>query len=199
MRRHRRAGRTLLGASRISARKCSRAWATARMMRRTDADNKIDQALAGGDPARAALMRGITPKSPFQIGAAAAASARGLCARWSGCRHCTKTAFRVWPFEDAAPGYPLLVEMYTRLLTGPVAKSNELARHAYLKTRKTSDAVLYGRLPRAVVGERARKRRWLRRAGVLPGNGALAGGVRRATRDRRTRRCGSKVLPGGRA
>ena len=38
------------------------------MMRRTDMDNKIDQALAGGDPARAALMRGITPKSPFQIG-----------------------------------------------------------------------------------------------------------------------------------
>ena len=38
------------------------------MMRRTDAENKIEQALEGGDPVRAALMKGIQPKSPFQIG-----------------------------------------------------------------------------------------------------------------------------------
>ena len=35
---------------------------------------------------------------------------------------------------------PLLVEMYTRLMTGAVAKSNEAARAAYLKARRRSDA-----------------------------------------------------------
>ena len=36
---------------------------------------------------------------------------------------------------------PLLVEMYTRLMTGAVAKSNEGARAAYLKARRKNDAV----------------------------------------------------------
>ena len=46
---------------------------------------------------------------------------------------------------------PLLVEMYTRLLTGPVAKSNAGARAEYLKLRKKTDAALYAGLPRGMV------------------------------------------------
>ena len=43
-----------------------------RMMRRTDMENKIEQRLDGGDPERAAKMKGIQAKSPFQIGGAGA-------------------------------------------------------------------------------------------------------------------------------
>src|SRR5665213_2335336 len=39
-----------------------------RSMRLTDLDNKITPRQEGGDPVRAAKMKGITPKSPFQIG-----------------------------------------------------------------------------------------------------------------------------------
>jgi hypothetical protein len=120
-----------------------------RMMRRTDMENKIEQALAGGDAARAALMKGITPKSPFQIGGSGSVGTGSLRAMpwllqlWQG-------GFRVWPFQSAAPGTPLLVEMYTRLLTGSVAKSNAAARQAYLAARQREDA-LYAGLPRPVV------------------------------------------------
>jgi hypothetical protein len=123
-------------------------------MRRTDMDNKIEQALASGDPKRAALMRGITPKSPFQVGGSGSVgtgSLRGmpnLLRLW-------QAGFRVWPFQDAALDAelpkPLLVELYCRLLTGPVAKSNEGARRAYLKARRQDDPAFYAGLPREVV------------------------------------------------
>jgi len=121
------------------------------MFRLTEWDNKVAQGLEGGDADRAAKMKGITPKSPFQIGGAGSVGT-------------------VWPFEDAELGgavaegkatalnakvakgakvregervvaKPLLVEMYTRLMTGAVAKSNEGARAAYLKARRKNDAV----------------------------------------------------------
>jgi hypothetical protein len=125
-----------------------------RMMRRTDMENKIEQALEGGDTERAAKMKGITPKSPFQVGGSGSVGTGSLRAMpwllklWEG-------GFRVWPFEDAALASdapsPLLVEMYTRLLTGPVRKSNPAARKAYLEDRKQTDAALYAGLPRAVL------------------------------------------------
>ncbi len=133
----------------------------ASMMRATDWENKV--AFGGGDEARAALMRGITPKSPFQIGGSGSVGTGSLRAmEWLLALH--EAGFRVWPFEDAAlsPGpthhgetvmpraQPLLVEMYTRLLTGPVAKSNEAARTAYLKRRGFEEPGLYGALPRSV-------------------------------------------------
>ena len=125
-----------------------------RMMRRTDMENKIEQALAGGDAERAALMRGITPKSPFQVGGSGSVGTGSLRAMpWL--LHLRAAGFRVWPFESAKARTPLLVEMYTRLLTGPVAKSNAEARRAYLLARKKNDAKLYARLSRAVV-EKAR-------------------------------------------
>jgi hypothetical protein len=69
------------------------------------------------------------PRSSFQIGGAGAVgtgSVRGMpmlarlrAAGWS-----------VWPFDP--PHLPMLVEIYPRLLTGPVVKSSAAARSAYL-------------------------------------------------------------------
>ncbi len=124
----------------------------ARMMRRTDWENKIEQGLEGGDPERAAKMRGITPKSPFQIGGSGSVGTGSLRAMpWL--LRLWENGFRVWPFEDFADGRPMLVEMYTRLLTGAVAKSNELARRAYLKGRRDAEPELYGGLSRTVLAK----------------------------------------------
>ena len=114
------------------------------MYRHTDYDNKIAQALEGGDPERAAKMRGITPKSPFQIGGSGSVGTGSLRAMPVLLR-LREAGFRVWPFEDAklsaAKPQPLLVEMYTRLMTGAVAKSNADARKAYLKQKSRNDLV----------------------------------------------------------
>jgi hypothetical protein len=70
------------------------------------------------------------------------------------------TGFRVWPFEGSRvagkKAQPLLVEMYTRLLTGAVKKSNPVARREYLLAKKKMDAAyagLYSKLPRAVLAK----------------------------------------------
>ncbi len=125
------------------------------MMRRTDWENKVEQAMEGGDAARAALMAGITPKSPFQVGGSGSVGTGSLRAmEWL--LTLREAGFRVWPFEDArlsgAEARPLLVEMYTRLLTGPVKKANAEARKAYLKRRRAEDA-LYAGLGRGVVAK----------------------------------------------
>ncbi len=113
-----------------------------RMMRGTDWENKVEQALEGGDAERAAKMRGITPKSPFQIGGSGSVGTGSLRAM-PFLQRLRKTGFRTWPFETArlqgAEPAPLLVEMYTRLMTGAVAKSNATARKAYLKLRRADD------------------------------------------------------------
>ena len=122
-------------------------------MRITDMDNKITPRLLEGDPERAAKIKGITPKSPFQIGGSGSVGTGSLrampflLALW-------QAGFRVWPFESSAltakKPQPLLVEMYTRLLTGAVAKSNEAARRAYLATKRKSDAT-YAKLTRSAL------------------------------------------------
>ena len=122
-----------------------------RMMRRTDMENKIEQGLEGGDPERAAKMKGIQAKSPFQIGGAGAVGTGSLRAMPCLLR-LWESGFRVWPFEGAEDGRPLLVEMYTRLLTGAVKKSNAAARKAYLKDRKKLDP-LYAALSRSVIAK----------------------------------------------
>jgi hypothetical protein len=62
--------------------------------------------------------------------------------------------FRFWPLENAAidakAPRPLVVEMYTRLMTGAVAKSNAEARRKYLAAKRKTDA-LYASLGRAVL------------------------------------------------
>ena len=72
---------------------------------------------------------GANPKSVFQIGGAGAVgtgSIRGmpylLALRRAG--------FSIWPFHD--PARPLVIEIYPRLLTGPVVKSREAERSTYL-------------------------------------------------------------------
>jgi hypothetical protein len=76
---------------------------------------------------------GVAPKSAFQIGGAGAVgtgSIRGmpllheLQARGAG----------VWP-QCAERGQPTIVEVYPRLMTGPVRKSNRLARAELLAHR----------------------------------------------------------------
>ncbi len=124
-----------------------------RMYRFADYDNKIAQALEGGDVERAAKMKGITPKSPFQIGGSGSVGtgslrAMGMLAKLHD------AGFRVWPLEASALAAkkpaPLLLEMYTRLMTGAVAKSNAEARKAYLTAKRKADA-LYAPVGRAVI------------------------------------------------
>lgn len=126
-----------------------------RMFRFADYDNKIAQALPGGDAQRAAKMRGITPKSPFQIGGSGSVGTGSLRAMQM-LERLHDAGFRVWPLESAAidgkKPRPLLVEMYTRLMTGAVAKSNAEARKRYLAAKRKTDA-LYASLGRAVVAK----------------------------------------------
>jgi hypothetical protein len=125
-------------------------------------DNKILPLRAGGDAERAAsslrmAMRGITAKSPFQIGGSGSVGTGSLRAMPALLR-LREAGFRVWPFEDAALGLhakepkPLVIEMYTRLLTGAVAKSNATARKAYLERRKKEETV-YAGLSRSVMAK----------------------------------------------
>lgn len=126
-----------------------------RMMRITDWENKIAPRQEGGDPERAAKMFGITAKSPFQIGGSGSVGTGSLRAMPFLLR-LREAGFRVWPFEDAAldakQPRPLLVEMYTRLLTGAVAKSNPAARKAYLAAKRKEDAA-YAGLSRGVMAK----------------------------------------------
>ena len=75
---------------------------------------------------------GTRPKSVFQIGGAGAVgtgSIRGMpilkTLRGAG--------FSIWPFNP--PGWPIVVEIYPRALTGPVNKSSRDARRQYLRAQ----------------------------------------------------------------
>jgi hypothetical protein len=126
-----------------------------RSMRMTDMENKITPKMLTGDPERAAKVKGITPKSPFQIGGSGSVGTGSLRAMPFLLR-LREAGFRVWPFEAGAFSgkkiRPLVVEMYTRLLTGAVAKSNEVARRKYLLAKKKMDAE-YARLSRDVAAK----------------------------------------------
>jgi hypothetical protein len=75
---------------------------------------------------------GIRPKSPFQIGGAGAVGTGSL--RGMPILHrLSERGFRIWPFD--AVGFPLAVEIYPRLLTGPVRKSSARHRAAELGRR----------------------------------------------------------------
>lgn len=117
-----------------------------RMMRTTDWENKI---AVSGEDIRAASMRGITAKSPFQIGGSGSVGTGSLRAM-PVLERLREAGFRVWPFDDAAlvapMPKPLVIEMYTRLLTGPVAKRSEDARRSYLTEKRGADE-LYAEIP----------------------------------------------------
>lgn len=81
---------------------------------------------------RLAGVRGVRPKSVFQIGGAGAVgtgSLRGMPAL----QRLHEAGFSIWPFE--APSLPVVVEIYPRLLTGPVNKSDRSERQRHLSQR----------------------------------------------------------------
>ena len=121
-----------------------------RMLRATDIDCKIAAVIPEAE--RAARVKGITAKSVFQVGGAGSvgtASLRGMPVL----KRLREAGFAVWPF-DRPDGRPMVVEMYTRLNTGAVRKSNAEARAEYLAKKRAEDAA-YAALPRRVL-EKAR-------------------------------------------
>jgi hypothetical protein len=111
-----------------------------RMLRRAETVLKVRAEIA--DPLAAARIAGIAPKSVFQIGGAGAvgtASLRGM----PGLLRLREAGFRIWPYDAPSVKEPLVVEIYTRLMTGAVIKSSEAARTAYL-AKKRRENVLYG-------------------------------------------------------
>ena len=75
---------------------------------------------------------GFRPKSVFQIGGAGAVGTGSL----RGMAHLARLGERysVWPFD--LPSAARLVEIYPRVLTGPVVKSSRAGRDAYLAEHK---------------------------------------------------------------
>ena len=140
------------------------------MMRRTDWENKIEQGLEGGDPERAAKMKRDHAEVALSGGRkrerGGLASLRAM--PW---------LLHLWESRVSACGRskmrepeqkPLLVEMYTRLLTGAVAKSNAAALGRSICGRSGARRIRCMRgLGRGGVGEGGEQRGWVRCAGVL--------------------------------
>jgi hypothetical protein len=109
------------------------------MFRRADHACKIRSEIL--DPDQRDKIKGIAPKSPFQTGGAGAVgtgSLRGIPELFQ----LSEGGFSVWPFD--VPSLPMVVEIYPRLLTGEVKKSNEMARRQYLKRKQSEDAEYFG-------------------------------------------------------
>jgi hypothetical protein len=105
-----------------------------RMLRRADEACKVQAKIL--DPSEAVKVKGIAPKSPFQIGGAGAVGTGTL--RGIPILHdLRKAGFRVWPFD--VPTMPLLLEIYPRLMTGAVNKGSVEARTEYLAKKLTED------------------------------------------------------------
>ena len=121
-----------------------------RMLRRAETALKVRALIA--DPVQAAKVAGIAPKSAFQIGGAGAvgtASLRGM----PYLLRLREAGFAVWPFDaPALQRSPMVVEIYTRLMTGAVNKSSEAARTAYL-AQKRRESALYAGLSRGVLAK----------------------------------------------
>lgn len=80
---------------------------------------------------------GIAPKSVFQIGGAGSVGTGSL--RGMSLLHTLRTrGAAIWPFSEA--GAPVVVEIYPRLMTGPVHKSDAAARAHLLERYPTLDA-----------------------------------------------------------
>jgi hypothetical protein len=124
-----------------------------RMLRRADVACKVRSRII--DPEQAARVKGIAPKSPFQIGGAGAVGT-GTLRGIPELEHLHQAGFRVWPFEQSAlageDAKPLLVEIYPRLLTGEVNKGSAAARAGYLAKKRRGDPE-YRKLNRNVMAK----------------------------------------------
>jgi hypothetical protein len=101
-----------------------------RMLRLADRECKLACYIA--DAVEAAKVKGIAPKSPFQIGGAGAVGT-GTLRGIPYLPELRDAGFSIWPFDK--PRLPMLLEIYPRLLTGPVRKSVREERVRYLKER----------------------------------------------------------------
>lgn len=82
-------------------------------------------------------VQGIVPKSVFQIGGAGAVGTGTI----RGIPHLTRLrngGWAIWPFDT--PSTHVAVEIWPRLLTGPVAKSSSSERRAWLDARTSLSA-----------------------------------------------------------
>ncbi len=88
-------------------------------------------------------VRGIAPKSVFQIGGAGAVgtgSLRGM----PGLAELARAGFSIWPFDAARA--PFVAEIYPRWFTGPLAKRSRPARALHLASHPLpADAELVAR------------------------------------------------------
>jgi hypothetical protein len=121
-----------------------------RMLRRVETGLKVRAEMT--DPLQIAKIAGIAPKSVFQIGGAGAvgtASLRGM----PGLIVLREAGFRIWPYDEPdVKRAPTVVEIYTRLMTGAVNKSSEVARTAYL-AKKRRESAMYAGLSRLVMAK----------------------------------------------
>lgn len=124
-----------------------------RMLRRADEACKVRAAIL--DVELAARVKGIAPKSPFQVGGAGAVGT-GTLRGIPQLQRLHAAGFRVWPFEEPELRgknlKPVIVEIYPRLLTGEVNKGNAKARAAYLAKRRREDSA-YAALERGVLAK----------------------------------------------
>ncbi|HEU4900342.1 MAG TPA: hypothetical protein VFX88_22670 [Actinomycetota bacterium] len=72
---------------------------------------------------------GVQPKSVFQL-VGAGQVGRGSLYGMAALHRLTGAGFRIWPFDPMA--LPLVVEIYPRVLTGPVRKNRPSERERYL-------------------------------------------------------------------
>lgn len=73
---------------------------------------------------------GAPAKSTFQIGGAGAVGTGSLRA-WAHLARLRAAGFAIWPFD--APRFPMVVEVYPRLCTGPVVKTRVADRQSFLE------------------------------------------------------------------
>lgn len=97
---------------------------------------------------RLAPVGGLRPKSVFQIGGAGSVgtgSIRGM--PWLS--ELRRAGLSIWPFDE--PALPLVVEIWPRLLTGPVVKSSAERRRDYLAALARTHGI-----PEALAAQAAR-------------------------------------------
>jgi hypothetical protein len=118
-----------------------------RMLRQADIACKVQGKIL--DPSEAAKVRGIAPKSPFQIGGAGAVGT-GTLRGIPLLPELVNGGFSIWPFHRVK--LPMVVEIYPRLLTGEVKKGNAEERAKYLK-RKRKEGVAYASISEDVLAK----------------------------------------------